>query len=108
MCQSRTKALPSTHICTGWLTSACFAGHVLRYSLWFGVSGSLLGPVLGNLDELLEEVGGQGVFLAWPLRAMQLAVILDIHALARVRMVLIILLVIIQFHIHPEKEMETY
>jgi len=65
------------------------------------VSESLLGPVLGNLDELLEEVDGQGVFLAWPLWAMQLAVILDIHALAWVGMVLIILLVVIQFHIHP-------
>jgi len=74
---------------------------VLRCRSWHGVSHSLLRPVLGNLDELLEEVGGQGVFLAWPLRAMQLAVILDIHALAWVGMVLIILLVVIQLHIHP-------
>lgn len=75
--------------------------HVMWYRLWHGVSGSILRPVLGNLDELLEEVGGQGVFLAWPLWPMQLAVILDIHALAWVGMVLIILLVVIQFHIHP-------
>jgi len=74
---------------------------VLRYRSWHGVSQSLLRPVLGNLDELLEKVGGQGVFLAWPLWSVQLPVILDIHALAWVGMALIILLIVIQFHIHP-------
>ena len=69
--------------------------------LWHDVSQSLLRPVLGNLDEFLEEVGGQGVFLAWPLWSVQLAVILDMHALAWVRMAVIILLIVIQFHIHP-------
>lgn len=62
-----------------------------------------LGAVLSYLDELLEEVGGQGVLLAGALGAMKLAVILDIHALARIWVILIILIIIIQLHVHPVK-----
>ncbi len=77
------------------MVGPCVALHVMAWCQ------SLLRPVLGDLDELLEKVGGQGVFLAWPLWPMQLAVILDMHALAWVEMDLVILLIVIQFHIHP-------
>ena len=56
---------------------------------------SSLCAVLGDLDELLEEGGGQGVLLAGSLGPMQLAVVLDVHSLARVWVVLIVVIIIV-------------
>ena len=66
-----------------------------------------LRPLFGNLDELLEEVDRQGVLLARHFGPVQLAVILDIHALAGVGVILIILVIIIQRHVHPEELQHT-
>ena len=63
----------------------------------------LLSTVLGYLDELLEEVDGQGVLLTRALWTMKLAVIFDIHALARVWVVYIIFIIIVELHLHPVK-----